>query len=200
MKTIILDIETKPKDNLIDYCVRNIEPNKTLKDPVKVQADIERKKEGLRKSMAVDTDLCDIVCIGVKEEGKEPLILRSIEEFASYINSQSQLVRWVTFGGTRFDMPILCKHMAIKCLYGAITGLLQATRRYIDNHIDLEEVLAFGTKNYRSLDEYCMIYLGREKTPIDFETATQEEIEAHCKEDLCLTEALFNTFKGGLFV
>ena len=69
------------------------------------------------------------------------------------------------------------------------------TKRYqTEWHIDLMEILCDYGK-WKSLDELLQIYLGISKKPIDFETATEEEIKEHCLEDLKNTEKLYNKFK-----
>ena len=59
--------------------------------------------------------------------------------------------------------------------------------------IDLQEVIC--DNDYKSLDELLQIYLGISKKPIDFETASEEEIKEHCLEDILNTELLYNKFK-----
>jgi hypothetical protein len=48
---------------------------------------------------------------------------------------------------------------------------------------------------WKGLDELSKIYLGKGEKPIDFATATEEEIKAHNLECLETTENLFNFFK-----
>jgi len=55
------------------------------------------------------------------------------------------------------------------------------------------EIICDG--DYKSLDLLLQIYCDIKKTPIDFETANEEEIKVHCLEDLINTEKLWNKFK-----
>ena len=60
-------------------------------------------------------------------------------------------------------------------------------------HVDLIEEICQG--KFKSMDELLQIYLGIAKKPIDFTTATEEEIKEHCREDIENTEKLYNLFK-----
>lgn len=51
-----------------------------------------------------------------------------------------------------------------------------------------------GYGEYRSLDHYAKIYLGRSKKEIDFMTCSDEELEAHNREDLEILSELHKKF------
>ena len=203
MRTIIFDIETKPNEGLKAYCEGTIKPKANLKDVAKIAADIEAKKGSITKKMSTDIDLLSICMVGVKEVGSEDGTILSFEEFVAYIDAAfsdgTQSVRLVSFNGKAFDVPAIIKE-AVRLDYNLPWAQLnQATKKWdCDLHVDIMEVLCpFG--KFRSKDEFAKIYLGYDAEPIDFANATREELEAHCLEDLEVTEKLYELFNGKLY-
>ncbi len=190
IKKYILDIETKPQENLVEVCKNNIKVPKTYKDEEKIQAYIKEKVKELKNKMSVDTDYADIICIGLKEIGKEPKLI-SNKELEELFKKDIVLI---TYNGKGFDIPLLIKYGIKNNLDLPYKRLREMTKRYSELwHIDLMEVIGdYG--QYKSLDELLQIYLGISKKPIDFETATEKEIKEHCLEDLVNTELLYNKF------
>jgi DNA polymerase elongation subunit (family B) len=166
-----------------------IKAPKSYKDEAKIKEYIKTKKKEARKKMSVDPDYCEIICIGLKELGKDPKLV-DLSELYDILNND----RIITFNGKKFDIPCLIKagiKNNINLPFLKLSKMMGWSYEYY--HVDLLELL--GNKDYKSLDEYCQIYLGKSKTPIDFEKASEEEIKAHCLEDLYLTESLYNKFK-----
>ena len=166
-KKYILDIETKPQEDL-----KEIYPKKDI------------------SKMAIDTDYADIVCIGLKELGKEPQLIND--------NQLEELFKkravFITYNGKGFDIPLIIRYGIKKDLDLPYKELRDMTKRFqTEWHIDLMEILCDYGK-WKSLDELLQIYLGISKKPIDFETATEEEIKEHCLDDLYQTEMLYNKF------
>lgn len=188
----ILDIETKPQDNLVSLCEDEIAPLRTLKDPEKIAADIAAKKLGLKKKMSTDTDLADIICIGIKPIGGKPYLL-GVNELEKFF-SDNPLAVFITYNGKGFDIPLLIKIGIKNGLDLPYSRLREMCAKWkILGHFDLMEIICNG--EYKSLDFLLKVYCGISKTPIDFETATEEEIKTHCLEDLENTEKLYNVFK-----
>lgn len=188
----ILDIETKPQEDLIPLYEDEIKPSGVLKDPDKIKADIAQKRIGLKKKMSVDTDSADIICIGVKRVGDEAKLL-SPEELVDLF-SNNPTARFVTYNGKGFDIPLLIKVGIKRDLNYPYQELKEMCKKWSGTkHIDLMELIC--DKEYKSLDLLLQIYCGVKKTPIDFETAKDEEIKAHCIEDLINTEKLYLKFK-----
>ena len=195
-----LDIETKPDESLIEIFKSNIKPSGTLKDPKKIEADIAKKQENYRKSMSVDQDYCDILCIGIKP-WNEPSMLYNIEDmdkwFSEEFTNDSTLV---TFNGKSFDIPIIIKagvKHKLDLPYDMLKKMTERFRAY--NHVDLMHLLSFGdNRNVKNLDTYLKIYLGKGKNTVGedfFATATENEIRQHCLDDLVDTENLFKQFR-----
>jgi predicted PolB exonuclease-like 3'-5' exonuclease len=189
-KKYILDIESKPQEDLVEMFIENIKIPKTYKDKEKIKAYIEEKKSELRKQMSVDPDYADIICIGLKEIGGESK-LYNIEDLVPILKEKPILI---TFNGKGFDIPLLIKAGIKRGLDFPYQDLRLMLKRYsTDLHTDLMELIC--DKDYKSLDTLLQIYLGIKKTPIDFGAATEEEIKTHCLEDLENTEKLYNKFK-----
>lgn len=188
---IILDIETKADKKLLETYVNNLSAPKNYKDEEKIKEWIENKKQESEKALAVDPDYNDIVCIGIKENDL-PARLVDIKELGVILSGQTTLV---TFNGKNFDLPTLIKFGIKNKIELPYTNLRIWSKKWqTESHIDLMEFISDG-RDYKSLDEYLQIYLGISKTPIDFQTCTQEELEKHCLEDVENTYKLYSLFK-----
>lgn len=193
-RVIIFDIETEPKEELIEFVQGNIKAPANYKDEKKIAEYIAEKKLDVNKKMATDTDYARVKFVGVKELGEEAEIM-SIKQFMDLLQSDVSYTL-VSFNGKQFDVPIIIKE-GIRLGIKIESNLFNCMKRF-DNtwHIDMMEVLSFGQRdNVKSLDNYARIYLGKEKKPIDFATCSDDELKEHCKEDLSLTEELYLKFK-----
>lgn len=188
----ILDLESRPQESLWNLCLDEIKPSKVLKDPDKIAADVLSKIGGLKKTMSVDSDYAEIICIGVKRLGEEGRLYTPKEMEVFF--KENPLATFITFNGKSFDIPLLIK-------FGLKNGLDYPYRKLKEmmikwrglNSIDLMEIVC--DRDYKSLDLLLQIYLNIKKTPIDFATASEEEIKIHCLEDVANTEKLYNVFK-----
>lgn len=216
MKIAIIDIETRGDSSLFDTYCANIKPDPRLKDPAKIEADLNEKTEEALSTMCLDSDYADIICVGVYDLHEEKKHLFSPEEFAKWLNGlekvdkndrmgasktkRYQSYRICTFNGRNFDLPILIKHgirHGIEYPYEWMVNLLDKYKGTA--HIDLMEKLSMVWGKNKSLDQYLQIYCGVAKTLIDFKEASEEEIKAHCSEDLDNTKLLFEKVNGKLF-
>lgn len=208
----ILDIETKGDKHLLETFLENIQAPKTYKDPEKIEEYIEKKKLEAAKEMAVDPDFCEIICIGVKEMGKKPVVFRDIESFTKWLVEPKKdktgqqydhlHQKMITFNGSAFDCVVLIKaaiKAGLKDFPYAHFRMAMDKYKGKQMHIDLMQELSMVWGNYKSLDKYMQIYLGTKKKPIDFETATDDEIIEHNLVDLESTELLYKKFEP-LFV
>jgi predicted PolB exonuclease-like 3'-5' exonuclease len=199
VRYIGIDIETTPDKGLVELFESSIKPDVRLKDPIKRKADIESKIKAGRKTMSTSQDFSEIACIGIKEIGRDSEILQ-IEEMVSWLFSNiNPSTTFITFNGKSFDIPVLIKNGIKKGLDLPYRQLSRMTSKYrADNHIDLMQELDFNTNSYKTMNHYMAVYLGVEKeTQGDefFATATQEELEQHCMDDLIHTEMLFEKFR-----
>lgn len=207
MKTIILDLETKPNEKLISLFTSKIKAPKTYKDPEKIVSYIEEKKQELVKSMSVDVDFCEIKCIGIKEDEAPARVItlkELIKLFSEHIKVKSETTsefeqrvvkfRLVTFNGKKFDLPVIIREAIRQQLDAPFKELKAWTKRFqILNHIDLMELI--NDTDYKSLDLYSQIYLGESKEEIDFSNCTDDELKKHCLSDVEMTARLYDLFK-----
>jgi predicted PolB exonuclease-like 3'-5' exonuclease len=152
------------------------------------------KLEDTQKGMATDPDFCEIICIGIKEQGKEPRNY-TLEEYAEWIPNHIEDTL-ITYNGKQFDLPVIIRcgiKAGLKLPYRELKFLCEKYRA--TKHIDLMQELNVGWRKYKSLNTLIQIYLGISKTPVDFKTASDEEIKVHCLEDLANTAKVFNKFK-----
>lgn len=215
MKTFVLDIETKPNQELVDLFNAGIKAPKTYKDPEKIEAYIMEKMAENVKGMSLDVDFCDIKCICLKEDD-DPAKIVSLDYLIDKLYDQIKIsaesgdefkrrhfFNLVTFNGKKFDLPVIIRAIVRNFNSEGINAhrdmmvakaLKQFTRRYdYTTHVDLIELIGDG--EYKSLDKYSSIYLNWPKKEIDFETCSQEELEAHCVDDVEMSAKMFDLFK-----
>jgi len=194
MAIYFLDLETKPQADLVELFNKGIKAPSTYKKQEVIDAYIENKKLESKKEMSIDTDYADIICIGLKELGKEPKLYEGSElPVVMDLIKGSQIV---TYNGKGFDLPLMIKYGIKNGMDIDYERLKGAMRKYGNwgGHTDLmEEICSYG--KFKSMDDILQIYLGIAKKPIDFATATEDEIREHCLEDICNTEKLYNKFK-----
>ena len=176
--TIVIDVETKADKRLIETYLSNLSAPKNYKDQAKIDEWLENKKAEVEKELATDSDYAEISCIGAKIND-EPAKLISLEELTDLVMNHDL----ITFNGKGFDLPVIIKS-ALKKGYTekdfAFSVLKEMKKKWNSaSHIDLMEAISDG-RDWKSLDTYLQIYLGIKKTPIDFETCSQEELEKPC--------------------
>jgi hypothetical protein len=215
-RVFILDCETKGDSELFDTFCANIKPDPRLKDPAKIEADLNEKTEEALSTMCLDSDYADLICIGVYDLHEDKKHLFTPEEFAKWLQGlekvakgdnmgrsktkRYQSYRMVGFNSRAFDLPILIKHGIRHGIDYPYEWMVQLLDKYKGTaHIDLMEKLSMVWGKNKSLDQYLQIYCGVAKTPIDFKEASEEEIKKHCLEDISLTKDLFDKVNGKLF-
>ena len=187
----VLDIETKPQDNLVDTFPLKIKKN--LKDPEKIEKDLDEKTKGRHKKMSTDPDYADIICIGIKAVGEEGKLykLKDMEEwFRKYPKFE-----FITYNGKKFDIPLLIfqgiKH-GLDFPYQRLGDMCKKWK--IVGHYDLMEIHSELAGDYKSKDLLCKIYLGKTPLKVDYATASDELIGKRCLSDLDFQEELYNKF------
>jgi hypothetical protein len=201
----VIDIETRKDPALLEVFLENITAPKNIKDEEKIKEHIEAKKAEAYKLMATDADYAEIICVGVKELGKEPKLL-SFEEYVKWLGESNKtadgadIYNWaqtmITFNGKNFDLPLLMRTAIKKGVAFPFSHFKRQCDKYkATNHIDLMQALECGWGNTKSLDKYLQIYLGVKKKPVDFATATEQEIREHNIEDLINSELLYRKFE-----
>ncbi len=203
MKTLIMDIETIADPSVIPF-LPPVEAKGGLKDPVKIAADIEEKKQKQIETLGLDKTTCLICCVTTLDvdEGEPQSIMLNpdtldekalLEEFWEVVHPYA---KFVTFNGNGFDVPVLTFRSMINRVQPSVTI---ATKKYqITNHIDVRAILGnWDTYAKGTLDFYSKIILGESKADdVDgsfvqsmFDVGAYEEImEYNQKECLSLRE------------
>ena len=191
---LTIDLETRSDKRLLEVYNSNLSAPKNYKDEEKIKEWFAIKKAESEKALATDPDYAEIACIGVKEDN-EPARLVELKDLNALFAKHKTLV---TFNGKGFDLPVLIKTGVKQGLELPYKDLRIYQKKWqAEQHIDLMQFISNGA-DWKSLDEYLQIYLGVKKTPIDFATATQEELEKHCTEDVENTYKLFKLFEPTL--
>lgn len=183
MRYFILDIETKPDESL-EKTFHETRPTKS-KNP--------------RKDMSVDPDFCHIVCIGIKEIKKEPIIITDLFQLEDWFNKElDDATSLVTFNGKQFDLPAIIKSGIKHGMKYPYKELMTMTEKYKSkNHFDLMQLLSFGGK-YKSAEAYLRVYCNTQKKTLGddfFANASDQDLIDHCLEDLQFTEDLLKKFR-----
>jgi len=121
---LFLDIETCPNANMVKYLPKPV-LHKGLKDPVKIAADIEAKRDAQVAKMAL-SPLTGRVCVAATVRGATNDAPDSIIAMKVCDEEEKKVIRWafakiasvdnvvlVTYKGKRFDLPFLFKRAAI---------------------------------------------------------------------------------------
>ena len=218
MKTFVLDIESEPREELIELFADDIKAPKTYKDAEKIEMYLIEKKKEIVKMMSVDVDFCKIKCMALKEDD-EPAKIVTLDYFIEKIYEQIKVIpetvsgyqerrffQLITFNGKSFDLPVIIRE-CIRQKIGegtdkrnqqdsVVRHLKSWCRKYnSDIHVDLMEVLCDG-RPFRSLDKFSSIYLNWPKKEINFETCTMEELQSHNVDDVEMTAAVAKVFKS----
>ena len=216
VRQIVLDIESKPNPELVEIFNEGIKAPANIKDPVKIEAAIEKKKQASRKAMSVSPHFCEIVCIGVMELGRpETAAVPTLKEFGAFLDKilnrpkdHDRLtihdpIELIGYNSKSFDIPALINSFArhpdfiSSSSFHALRDCLKFKTEFNQiKHTDLMLEIC-GYKEFMSLDTMLRIYCGTEKETLGdefFSTATDEELKKHCLEDLTYTEQLYNKF------
>lgn len=201
MNLVYFDIETVPlSDN--ELIKPEFMANKTLKDPVKVAADLVDKEAEWRSKLALDATTCRIVMIGILSGerpsifyGNESEMLNSTWKIIEVALSQSRPI--VGFNSNGFDLPVMIRRswkLGVK-----VPSIIRHGRYWHEDLIDLMEVWTCGKREERiSLKNLCKFLGVGEKTGngADFGKLTPEQQREYLTNDLLLTKACAEKLLG----
>jgi len=216
MRQIILDIETKPNPDLVDIYNEGIKAPANIKDPDKIAAAIEKKKLASRKAMSVSPHWSQVICIGVVESGNpETASVLTLKEFGAWLDKTLNRpkdggrlevhdpIEFIGYNSKAFDIPALIngfvkhpEYISANSFHSLRDCLKFKTEFNQIRHTDLMLEIC-GYKEFMPLDTLLQIYLGKEKDTKSnefFETATDEELKVHCKQDILFTDELYRRF------
>lgn len=200
MKALTIDIETRP-DPTIDVPEfwterkKRIEPNGSLKDPIKIAADIDQKLSNQRARMSLSPVTGMIAVIGIADamhddepvmfsvepgamtrEGEGVMLKRFFRHFTELYDSSTDIV--CTYNGRMFDVPFVAGRMLIHAI-----GDEWVKARDYAHHLDVyDDVLGKDGK----LSEWQFALGGgfKEKDGADLLELPLDELVDHCADDV----------------
>lgn len=210
---MIVDVETTGRDD-IAHLLETPEPNRTLKDPAKIEADIAAKLADRDSKTALDFNTNRIVAITVlhmnsdepisnvlvpKNEKGERDALTQLWQHQSGVNAFGPL-KVIGYNIRSFDIPVLIQRTR---LLGLPEPLLD-TGRYSKDIVDLFELLTFGQGNTgtccmrRRLKDYCKLFnipqddddCSGSDVPALIAAGRTADVVAHCRADVLRTYEL----------
>ena len=217
MIQVIVDIETEPLPaEQLEAFMPEIKASGVLKDPVKIAADIEDKKQKFYDQAALSALTASVCAIGVWEVGKKaPALYHTAQgkTEADLITVFSNLtisslehgrpeIEVITFNGHSFDVPFLCRR-GLKYGRNMFPNFFNQDGS-LDRSaplVDLAAIWDCRRKDYISLNDMSM-FLGTGSKPKSKELFWQmlkrdvAEAESYLTRDLELT--LLNAQRMGL--
>jgi DNA polymerase elongation subunit (family B) len=204
MKIIAFDIETIADKTMVSS-LPEPEPNKTLKDPVKVAADIAEKKKKQVAEMGLNPMTSLICCIGWATETETKSVFLKDET----PESEKELLEvwwsvaygydhFITFNGRNFDLRHILLHGMAHGVRPSVN--IDKGRYNRGNHTDLRQVLAGEDKfAVGQLDSFARKFLGIGKNEgIDgakvqeyWDMQLYEDIAKYCENDCNITYQLY---------
>jgi len=199
---IAFDLETIGNKKMIPM-LPEVKPKKNLTNPVKIQEDIEEKKQKQLDTLGLNP-WTNLICTFGWCDGKNSghLILEDEDSEKKLVYEIWDLLRrfdhFVTFNGIGFDVPVLNAHSLIHRIRTACK--INIRKYQIGNHTDLRMVLtnwdSFGSGTF---DFFLKLLLGGGKAAgIDgslvqsyWDAGKSEEIGQYGERDAVDTYALF---------
>lgn len=193
---IVIDIETVPNEDLIEL-LPTPSPNGVLKDPAKIEADIEKKKAEQIQKMALDGLWGKVACIGYRSEFANEVHIADEREMLEKFVAITCDKRVVTYNGKGFDIPFIAKRCAILGIKPL--GMFDRWINKYDNERHLDIMYAWcGNNKYEKLETLAKVILGEEKEEFDVGTISEclktdtgrELLRRYCQKDCELTYKL----------
>ena len=201
---MVFDIETIPMPGCADYLPDDIEAPANYKDPAKIAAYKDEKRQEQIARAGLDLDLCEICAIGIAfPAGVAYAQTRATHSEADMLRGFWQFVRTlqkdggnlVGFNCVSFDLPILLR----RSLYlGIDTPAIALDKYRHEGVIDVLDVLTFnGRQKMRLLRFYAKRFGISHDDSVNGDqiaalAAAGEwgKVEAHCRADVQTTTTL----------
>lgn len=180
------------------------EPDKRLKDPDKIAADIAQKRVDQIARAALYPWTARVVALGYCEDGDEAVRVFCaaneatetvmLKEFWAMAWNGHSVAPLVTFNGLAYDLPVLAARSRLLGISAPELNL----DRYRSPHPDLMQILTFrGAIERRSLKFFAKVFglntddafSGKEIAEL-YEDQNWMAIKAHCESDVTLTRQL----------
>ena len=194
---LAIDLETTADTSVIDL-LPEIEADVRLKDPVKIEEDIKKKREKQIEGMALNPLYGKIVCIGYYGDNIQEVDFGSekkmIENFIKRVIRTTETV--VTWNGYGFDIPFIFKR-GLKYNLCKLTEMQFYISKNNGKLVDLMTLFA-GWGKYEKLDNVAKVLLNDKKEEFDVKKISEliktdsgkEMIRRYCLKDCELTYKL----------
>lgn len=212
MNYVILDIETRGDFELANKLklFDNIKPDSRLKDPIKIEANIEDKKAKLKKDLALNLNFAAIRLITLKtpdtlyyfrnhEMNKEietHIISEAMNVIIKKMSGSTDTGMLGTFNGKAFDLPIIltrAQTLRANINYMYLLNLM-TEYKHKGKHLDLMEF------SEGSLDLNCKRLFGEGKLNTQgsafFDNCTSSELEVYAGDEIFKMERWFRLLQG----
>jgi predicted PolB exonuclease-like 3'-5' exonuclease len=209
---ITIDIETIPSQVMAvrEYLAKDITPDSRLKDPAKIEADIEKKKEAAFDKAGLHGWSNHIVCLGVKVDDHPAVTFHSesfederkiIIQFFDYIteNCGAYSHTWIGHNIIGFDLKILRQRCMILGIKWPVMFEHPFNDKWGEAVYDTQIKWTGDKREYISLEKLCIAF-GIESPKSDMTGADVykywkagriKEIADYCKQDVEATYALY---------
>ena len=213
MKTVVFDLETIADPSVIPLLPK-VEASKNLKDPVKIAADLEKKKAAQIAGMGLNPSQLLICCASFLDLETDKMT--SIMLNPETLNERELLIevweylhnyeRFVTFNGINFDVEALKFRSLINKVYPSV--IISQQRYRMENHVDVRMVLGQWDKYCKGdLDYYSKIILGPEAggktegvTGADvqpmWDKGEYDKIREYCERDVRILAQVYERLIG----
>jgi predicted PolB exonuclease-like 3'-5' exonuclease len=203
-QTIFLDIETAPGE---EPHVSDFEPKANLKDPEKIRADLEEKKEKAWRSSMLDPFAGKVYVIGLAVDGTQPFYIfnedekQMMESFDEWLSNYSY-PRIVAHFGFTFDFQWLF-YKGLK--YGLRNVVMAFGKHGPSRLVDTAPIMDnLAWKTYVSQDKMSQLLLGKSgKTDMDgsmvFDALMEgkgEKVRLYCLDDVATLRECYYVLDG----
>lgn len=205
-KILAIDLETIANPAMMDF-LPPVQAAGNLKDPAKIEADIDAKQKKQIAEMGLDPTLNLICCAGWHtKEGSNSIVLEDKSPEAekklllSFWEAMIQYDVFVGYNSRAFDLRCLLLHGMEHGIRPSVNIDKSRYNRIGSNHVDLRPILAGeGQFAKGKLDFFCNKYLQTGKTEdIDgsrvqdyWDMGLSQDVAFYCENDAKLTYELY---------
>lgn len=208
-KTVVFDLETIA-DPAAEEFLPPIVPAGNLKDPVKIKADIQEKRQKQLEMMGLDP-MTNLICcasfLDLATQEKTSFLLNNEFTEADLLKKiWVQLHgygRFVTFNGMAFDVPVLTIHSMVRRVPMSVK--ISQARYRIDNHVDIRMLFTNWDARARGNQGMWCQRMGLPGKPdaIDgsavqhyWDCGMKDEIRKYCEDDVTQLAELYRLAQG----
>jgi len=200
------DLEMIANPDMVD-CLPEVKPSGTLKDPVKIQADIEKKQAKQYADMGLNPHTNLICCASFQDVytgEKQSFMLDEAEEGVLLCDIWEHLEPFqlfTSFNGMSFDIECLKFHSMVAGV--KMSKIISQEKYRQGNHVDLRMVLSRNNDYAKGNQGYfCKLLFGEEKeiqgSEIQglWDAGKFDKIKKHCEDDVEQVCKLYKKLEG----